>query len=170
MGLRIFWVLLGLLSLAAGALALVNPMVATLTAETLAGFAFLALGVLQIIAAFEDKGWKPRFWVLLAGLLGVLLGVSMLLNPLAGVLSLTLVVAILFLSLGFLRVVMSFYLRRSRLFWPMLLGGAVSAVLGMMILGNFPQSAESILGILLAVELLTNGVVLVVLGLMRRAP
>jgi uncharacterized membrane protein HdeD (DUF308 family) len=52
----------------------------------------------------------------------------------------------------------------------MILAGIVSLVLGGMILANFPQSALVVLGIFLAVELISNGVSLIVLALSRKSP
>ena len=53
--------------------------------------------------------------------------------------------------------------------WALILSGAVSLLLGAMILSNFPQSAALVLGVYLAVELISNGVSLIVLSLARKS-
>lgn len=161
---RVFWIVLGGLSIVAGGLALANPLAATLTAERLAGWSFLFIGLLQVIAVFQQKSWRGRIWAILAGLAFAILGFMLLTRPLAGILSLTLIVAILFLVTGAVKVAMAFALDRGNGFWLILLSGALSVVLALMILANFPASAATILGILLAIELISNGVSMIAIS------
>ncbi|RNF35088.1 HdeD family acid-resistance protein [Paracoccus methylarcula] len=161
---RIFWIVLGGLSIVAGVLALANPLAATLTAERLAGWSFLFIGVLEIFAVFQQKSWRGRIWAILAGLAFAILGVMLLARPLAGILSLTLIVAILFLVAGAVKLAMAFSLERGNGFWLILLSGALSIVLALMIFANFPASAATILGVLLAIELISNGVSMIALS------
>ncbi len=101
--LRTSWVwmaLFGVISLVGGFLALVNPLAATLAATVLAGWVFTLLGVLQVIQAFRIPGWPGFIWSLLFGILALAVGLSLVSNPLAGMVSLTLLVAVLFLVIG----------------------------------------------------------------------
>ncbi len=161
---RIFWAILGGLSIIAGGLALANPLAATLTAERLAGWSFLFIGILEMIAVFRQQSWRGRIWALLAGLALAILGIMLLTRPLAGILSLTFIVAILFLTVGALKIAMAFALGRSNAFWMILLSGTLSVILAVMIFVNFPASAATILGVLLAVELISNGISLIALS------
>lgn len=161
---RILWILLGGISIIAGGLALANPLAATLTAERLAGWSFLFIGILQIVAVFRQETWRGRTWAMLAGLAFAVLGFMLLTRPLAGVLSLTLVVAVLFLAAGAFKIAMAFAIERGNAFWMVILSGALSVVLGVMILVNFSASAATLLGVLLAVELISNGVSLIALS------
>ena len=52
--------------------------------------------------------------------------------------------------------------------WTILLSAVASLILGAMVLTNFPQSAEILLGILLAVELISNGIWLMAIGWVER--
>jgi uncharacterized membrane protein HdeD (DUF308 family) len=79
--------------------------------------------------------------------------------------SLTLLVAVLFLVIGVVKILYSFSLRPISGWGWVLASGIVSLALGVMILSNFPYSAVSVLGILLAVELLSNGVLFLLLAL-----
>lgn len=161
---RVFWIILGGLSIVAGVLALVNPLAATLTAEQLSGWGFLIIGVFEIIAVFQQKDWRGRIWAMLAGLAFIILGVMLLARPLAGILSLTLIVAILFLVAGAVKLAMAFSLERGKGFWLILLSGALSIILAVMIFANFPASAATILGVLLAIELISSGVSMIALS------
>ena len=165
---RIFWAILGGLSIIAGGLALANPLAATLTVERLAGWSFLFIGILEMIAVFRQSNWRGRIWAMLAGLALAILGIMLLTRPLAGILSLTLIVAILFMAVGAVKIAMAFALGRGNAFWMVLLSGALSVILAAMIFANFPASAATILGVLLAVELISNGVSLIALSIAAR--
>ncbi|MEQ1955547.1 HdeD family acid-resistance protein [Mesorhizobium sp. CN2-181] len=166
--LRSSWIwlaLLGIISLIGGILALANPFAATMAAVFLAGWTFLLFGVLQIVHAFSTKGWTGFLWSLLLGIITAAVGVSLLTNPTAGAISLTMLVAILFLVLGVVKLMYAFSLRPVSGWIFAALSGVISIVLGLMILSNFPYSAAAVLGILLAIELLSNGVFLLVVAL-----
>ncbi|WBU56412.1 HdeD family acid-resistance protein [Paracoccus sediminicola] len=166
---RIMWIIIGLLSILAGVLALANPFAATLTAELLAGWSFLFIGLLQIIAAFQIRGTGGKLWVVLLGAACIFLGIFLLRNPLAGVVSLTILAAISFLAGGIFKIFLAFDFRGTNAFWLVLLSGIVSVALALMIFGNFPASALTILGVLLAVELISTGVSMVALSTTRKA-
>ncbi|MBU3030372.1 HdeD family acid-resistance protein [Paracoccus marinaquae] len=161
---RTLWIVLGVLSVITGIFALANPLAATLTAEQLAGWGFLILGILELFAAFRQPDRGGRIWIILVGIAFVLLGVMLLAKPLAGIISLTLMVAMLFMATGIFKVVMSFSLRGTGAFWLLLISGAISVLLAVMIFGNFPAAAATILGILLAVELISSGISMIALA------
>ncbi|MDQ6437716.1 HdeD family acid-resistance protein [Mesorhizobium sp. LHD-90] len=166
----IWLAILGVISLIGGILALANPFAATLAAVFLAGWTFLLFGVLQIVQAFSVKGWPGFLWSLLLGVITAVVGVSLLTNPTAGAISLTMLVAILFLVLGVVKLMYAFSLRPVSGWGFVALSGVISILLGIMILSDFPWSATAVLGILLAVELLSNGVFLLVVALgLRKA-
>ncbi len=167
MGSRILWIIVGVLSVLAGIFALANPLAATLTAELIAGWGFLLVGVLQIVGAFRDIGWGARIWAILLGLAFIATGVMLLGDPLAGIVSLTVVVGVLFLITGITRIIMSFSLPRGGGFWLVMLSGALSLILAFMVFSNFPESAAVMLGVLLAIELISNGIAMIVLGTAR---
>lgn len=166
---KVLWIIVGILSIAAGVLALANPLVATLTAEQIAGWGFLFVGILGMFAVFQQTSWGGRIWVLLIGLMMLLVGINLLAKPLNGVLVLTLVVASLFLVTGIFRVVLSFSLRGTGAFWLVLLSGVISVALAIMIFTNFPAALVLTLGTLLAVELISNGVSMIALSSVREA-
>ena len=160
------WIaLLAVISLVGGVLALINPFAATLAATLMAGWAFAILGVVQIVQSFQLRGWGGFIWALLFGVLTLVVGISLIFNPLAGMVSLTLLVAVLFLVLGAIKIMYAFSLRPIAGWGWVLASGILSLLLGIMILANFPWSAVSVLGILLGIELLSNGVLFLLLAL-----
>lgn len=165
----IWLALLAVISLVGGVLALFNPFAATLAATMMAGWAFAILGVIQLVQAFQLRGWGGFVWSLLFGVLTLVVGLSLIFNPLSGMVSLTLLVAVLFLIMGVIKIMYGFSLRPVSGWGWVLASGSLSLALGIMILADFPYSATAVLGILLGIELLSNGVLflLVALGLRR---
>lgn len=166
--LRSSWIWLALfavISLVGGVLALLNPFAATLAATMLAGWTFIFLGGLQVIQSFQVQGWSGFLWALLFGLLSLVVGVSLVFNPLAGMVSLTLLVAVLFLATGAVKIFYGFSLRPVSGWGWVLFSGIVSFALGILIFADLPWAAVSVLGILLGVELISNGVLFLFVAL-----
>lgn len=155
----------GIVAIVGGVIALLNPLAATIFATTLAAWFFIIVGILLIVGAISDSGVQHRFWTGVLGVLGILVGLGILGQPILGALALTWAVAILFLVEGIVKVMFAFSSRGTSYFWAVLLSGAISVILAVMILSDFPQSAAVILGILLAIDLISSGVSLVALGL-----
>ncbi|MFZ2842840.1 HdeD family acid-resistance protein [Psychrobacter sp.] len=158
---RTLWLVVGIISILGGIFAFFNPLSATFAAEQLAGFTFLLVGILQFIALFRAHSTTGKVLAAIGGVLGVLLGIELLQNPLQGILTLTMVVAILFMATGIVRVVVAFGLRKTVAFIPLLISGLISIALAVMIFSGYPQSATYMLGVLLAVELISNGISLI---------
>ena len=158
---RTLWLVVGIISILGGIFAFFNPLSATFAAEQLAGFTFLLVGILQFIALFRAHSTTGKVLAAIGGILGVLIGIELLQNPLQGILTLTMVVAILFMATGIVRVVVAFGLRKTVAFIPLLISGLISIALAVMIFSGYPQSATYMLGVLLAVELISNGISLI---------
>lgn len=162
------WLLLGILSIVLGLFALNHAVITSLAVTTFVGALVLIAGIVQTIAGFGDEGIWNKFLSIGLGLLVALLGVSFLANPFAGTLSLGLVVTIFIGAAGLLRLIFAFQMRGTGFFWMMLLSGVLSLGLAGYIIAN-PALTIAILGILLGVELLFNGIGLVVAAFFLRS-
>ncbi|VDC23189.1 HdeD family acid-resistance protein [Pseudogemmobacter humi] len=161
--------LAGGLAILGGLAALIFPLFASLAVTGLVGGVFLVSGALGLFAAFSDRNLPDRGWLGLFSLLQLVLGIWILANPLAGMISLTVMAGALFLATGLLRVVWAFRIGnlagRGQGFWLFLLSGVISAALGLWVL-IFPlQASPFLLGTLIAIELLSAGAALIALGL-----
>ncbi|WP_299353874.1 DUF308 domain-containing protein [uncultured Shimia sp.] len=169
MGNWMILMILGVLGVVAGLMALLNPFGASLTATVIAGWSFLILGALQIYASMRSEGWSSKAWSILMGVVAVILGVSLLANPLEGMIALTIVVGAMFLASGLFKLIVGWSIQQSELKWAVVISGLVSAVLGFMVLSNMPGAAVVTLGVLLGIELLSSGVSMIALALARKA-
>jgi len=165
------WLILlvaGLVAVAGGIFALLNPIAATFAATTIVAWVFIIAGGLQIVAAFGDLGTGARIWTAVLGAVAIVIGVWILNNPIQGTLALTWIIGLLFLLEGVVKIVLAFSARGTGFFWVLLLTGAVSVLLAGIILSRFPESALTIPGILLAIDLISTGTTVALLALHLR--
>lgn len=96
----ILWIIAGVASIFGGILALANPLAASLTAELLAGWSFIFVGVIALVSAFSDQGWGARILTLILGALILVIGINLISHPLCGLLSLTYVAGIFMMQIN----------------------------------------------------------------------
>lgn len=84
---------------------------------------------LQFIALFRAYTTTGKVLAAIGGVLGIFIGIELLQNPLQGILTLTMVIAILFMATGIVRVMVAFGLRRTVAFVPILISGLISIAL-----------------------------------------
>ena len=155
-----WYVLAGVVMAVGGIFALVNPTVASLSVEIITGVSFIAAGVIHVIQGFRGG----TIWAALLGVLALLLGYSLLSNPLAGLLSLTMVAATLILLSGAAKVYYAWRMRPATGWLWLMIAGVVSILLAIALFSNLFGAAMVTLGILLAIELLSSGILLIILG------
>jgi uncharacterized membrane protein HdeD (DUF308 family) len=157
---------LGVVMLIGGVLAFLNPFAASLAAEAVAGAAFLVAGGVQLwLAVTGRSNTTGDRW--LSGALGlalVLFAVSLVLNPLAGLVTLTALVAVFFTVLGALRIGLAWHLRPADGWGWIMVSGVLSLVLAALIVLGLPGAALGILGLFLGIDLTMAGVASLVLA------
>lgn len=164
------WLIVGVLSVVAGIVALANPFAATVTAELLAGYMFAAIGILTLLSAFQDQGWGARIWALLLGGVITVFGFNLIASPLEGVVTLTYIVAVLMMVIGIFRIAMALTPMAAGARGILILSGLISIALSAMIFSNWPYSSAVVLGLFLAIELVSNGIAMIFVALDRREP
>jgi uncharacterized membrane protein HdeD (DUF308 family) len=162
------WLILGILSIVFGFFVLANPLAASVAVTIVAGVMFALSGGFQIFAGLGEDGIMAKILGIGLGVLMLLLGFSLMFRPLEGIISLVMLVTILFAASGIMRLITSFQMRQTPFFWPMLLSGALSILLAGYIVANFFEVAPDLLGILLGIELLFNGMGLLMLAFFLR--
>ncbi len=163
-------IVFGVAMLCAGLCAIAFPLMSTLAVEAFIGVALLVGGTFTAIQAFAEKAWKGFFWLLAIGVLNVIAGLVLLLDPFGGVLALTLVLGMVFLAEGVLRIVIAIRSRHERPMALMIASGAMALLLGGLILtGIVNGSSLVLLGVLAGLNLIFAGVSLTSLGLSQRS-
>jgi uncharacterized membrane protein HdeD (DUF308 family) len=109
---------------------------------------------------------RGGFWIgMLGGVLALVAGVVFLRRPGATLLALSLAIGAVMLVSGITRLVAAVQHREARL--ALVLSGVLSIVLGLLILNRWPTSALWLVGTLLGIQLIVDGVVLILVGRLR---
>lgn len=152
-----WFIALGVLLVILGTAAIVFPFFATFAATLMLGWILLFAGIGQSIHAFRMHRWGGFTLALLSGLLAIAVGVSLLFFPLAGILSLTLLIGAFFFANGIIRIVQSLQLRPAPGWGWMLSGGIVSILLSLLVLSQWPSAAIWLIGFLVGIDLIFGG-------------
>lgn len=153
----VWFLCLGLLLIAGGVLAIMLPVISTLAASLVLGVVLACVGLVQIIQSFQVKGWSGFIWHLLIGVIQFVGGVLIYLNPVAGAIAITGVIAIVFLVQGLSQIGLAFRLRPHS-GWGWLLGSGIIALLASAaLLLKFPYTSVYTPGTIAGISLLLAG-------------
>jgi len=155
-------VVLGVLVLIAGLVVLGNVVFATVVSVLFIGWMAIIGGVVALVGAFMRLG-KGGFWpIALGGGLLLVLGLMLVRRPDIGALTLTLLAGALFLAGGITRIVAAVENPGDRAM--LLFSGIVSTLLGLIVFFNIWTATLTLLGILLGIQALTEGITLLLFG------
>lgn len=150
LGLGIVFVILGIIGLG-------MTFALTIASVVLFGILFIVGSAVQFVDAFKVGGWKSTVFHVLIGILYLIAGIFMIVNPFKGAFVLTLVLAVSLVVVGIFRIFIAIQMRESaNWFWP-LLGGIISVALGVLIFAGWPVSGLWVIGLFIAIELLVHG-------------
>jgi uncharacterized membrane protein HdeD (DUF308 family) len=167
------WVLFlveGILLLVLGAAAIIVPVIATLAFTLFIGWLFLISGVVGLITTFWMRNVPGFWWSLLSGVVGIAAGIVLILWPISGTVSLTLVLIAFFVVEGIVTLMYAFEHRAQlsgRWGW-MLASGIVDLILAGIIFAGLPETATWALGLLVGINLLFGGVAMIGMALAAR--
>ncbi len=161
-------ILWGVLLIIFGMLAIGSPYIAAVAVTAVIAWLIVSAGVIHVVVAFHAHAAGTLIWKLLVGLAYVAFGIYLILHPALGVVSLTLLLASLFLIEGVLDIVLFFQMRSVGGSSWVLVDGIVTLVLGLMIYMQWPASSVWAIGTLVGVSMIISGVSRVMLSLAVR--
>ncbi|HEX8051039.1 MAG TPA: HdeD family acid-resistance protein [Solirubrobacterales bacterium] len=170
-GLRKSWrtlMLVGVLAIFVGSIAILVPAVAAVGTAIFIGWVLLVVGGILVAAAFSAHSVGTVAVRLAWALLTVLVGVWLIAEPHNGTLTLTLVLGIYFLFMGLTRIVIAFVSRGRPNAGLLGLSGVTGLLIGILILAEFPSSADWAIGLLVGIDLIFAGWTLTSVALLGR--
>jgi uncharacterized membrane protein HdeD (DUF308 family) len=167
---RLGFFLAGVITLALGIAAIAFPYVSTVAVEVLIGWIFVVSGVVSILQALRAANWRGFLWSLIGALLALGVGAILLLYPLTGVISLTLLMAAFFFAGGITRLVLAWQLRPKDHWGWLLLSGVLAVVLAVLIVLQWPEASVWIIGLFVGIDLVFTGSTLLMLAASARRP
>ena len=157
-------VVLGIALIVLGTILLGSPVIATLATVSTLGVLILLGGVMEVVGAFWCQEWSGFFLALLAGIMGVVLGLMLLVDPIQGGITLTILLASFFFVGGIFKTVAAIAHRFGGWGW-LLLSGVIDVALGVMIWLELPMSGLMIIGVLVGISIIFRGVSWIMVGL-----
>lgn len=160
---------LSVLMIVAGILAIALPMAAGIAINVLVAWLLVFSGCAHLVFAWYTRSAGGLLWELLLGALYIFIGIYLLVHPVAGLLSLTLALAIYLFFEAILEFVLGFKLRPLPGSGWLLFDGIVTLILAVMIWRAWPSSSEWAIGILVGVSMLFSGTSRLMLSLTARS-
>jgi uncharacterized membrane protein HdeD (DUF308 family) len=145
------------LMIAVGVAAILLPWVAGVGISILVGAATILAGLAYALFAFAARGTGTFLWRLLVSAAFTVAGIDLLIHPLMGVVTLTLLIAAIFLFEGLAELASYLTLRVLPRSGLLLLNAIFSFVLAFLIWRNWPSSSAWAIGTLVGVNLITTG-------------
>jgi uncharacterized membrane protein HdeD (DUF308 family) len=141
----------------AGVLAIGLPLFTTTALSIVLAWLLIAAGIGHIFAAFRYKSFAGFIWELLMATAAIIAGAYMRSHPAIASVTLTFVLAIVFLASGISEFALFFRVRSApRSAW-ILVNAVVDLVIGLLVLRNWPANSLWMLGILVGISLVFAG-------------
>jgi len=151
-------ILWGVLLIVFGSVAIASPFLAAVAVSVVVAWLIVLAGIVHIMLAVRAHGAGSMIWKLLVGIAYLCFGAYLIMHPVLGVASLTLVLATLFLIEGVLNVVLYFRMRHVQGSSWMLIDGIITLLLGGMIYEQWPSSSAWAIGTLVGVSMIFSGI------------
>jgi uncharacterized membrane protein HdeD (DUF308 family) len=171
---REHWVLFlieGIVLVILGVLAVVIPPVATLAFTVFLGWLFVISGVFGLVTTFGARYAPGFWWSSLSAVLALAVGVIMVLWPVNGAVSLTLLLTAFFIVDGIASIMYALAHRQQLTGqWGWLLAsGLCDLVVAALIIAGFPGTAAWAIGLLVGINMIFGGTSLIIVALSARS-
>ncbi|WP_407156271.1 HdeD family acid-resistance protein [Bradyrhizobium sp. STM 3557] len=170
---RTYWGLFvaqGVIMMVLGIIAIIWPAVSTLAVDIYVGWLFLLSGITGLVTMFFALTVPAFLWSLLTAALSLFCGVLLLWHPVAGAVSLTLVLIAFFIAEGVFQIAAALSYRDA---FPgswgwMVMSGLADLLLAAIIISGWPGSAVWALGLIVGVNLVTSGLAITMVAVACR--
>jgi uncharacterized membrane protein HdeD (DUF308 family) len=157
----------GIILVILGLIAIAVPAIATLAFTILIGWIFLASGIVGLITTFWARQAPGFWWALVSAIITFAAGLVLLLWPISGTVSLTLLLIAFFVIDGIasIRYAIEHGNQLTGRWEWMLLSGIVDLILAGIIFAGLPGTTAWALGLLVGVDLVIGGAALSAMAL-----
>lgn len=158
----------GIVFLLLGFAAIAFPVFFTFGLEQLFGWLFIIGGIAQIVRTFQMWGAPGKYASLISGIISIVAGVLLLVYPLTGVLTLTVLLTAFFFLEGVFKIAFSISYREYLNWGWLLLSGVLALVMAGIIWSGWPGTALWVLGLLVGINMIFFGASLLSLAFSAR--
>lgn len=163
---RTLLIIEGVLFAILGFLAVALPGLSTLSVELFIGWLLIFGGAIQLYRTIKAGGHAAGFVVsLLTSILYLVFGILLILFPVAGIYSLTVLLTLFFIAEGIAKIVLGIQLRPFRRWGWFILNGILALIMAFIIWAGWPGTALWVLGLLVGINMIFFGIALIFLAL-----
>lgn len=156
---------IGVLLIVLGILAIAIPSVSTIVVETWIAIILASAGTAKLFYAFRTRNSGGFAWQLALSILYIATGIMLFVNPLTGVLTLTLLLGSFLLTEGVFELILAFRLRPQPNWTWALTNGIITLVLGGIVWFQWPFDAPWLIGTYVGASVILTGISRVMLSL-----
>jgi uncharacterized membrane protein HdeD (DUF308 family) len=154
----------GILLVAAGVLAIIYPVISSVSVVFLLGWLLIVSGILQGLSLVGARH-VPHFWLqLISVILAVLIGLLFLRDPGQGLLPIALLLIVFFMVEGISKVVFALTIRPMPSWGWVLSSGLLGIILSLFLWVGLPVAAVWLISLLLGIELISVGAAIALLA------
>ena len=161
---RTWFLIFGIVLIILGSIAIGSAELMTMVSVLLFGWLLIFAGLFEIIHGFARRAWGGFFINLMGGLLYGVTGLLMVSHPGIAAITLTLMIALLFIVAGTFRIFVAFSTPIQHRGW-LILNGAISLILGFCIMDSWPVSGLWVIGLFIGIDMIFDGWTEVMLAL-----
>jgi len=165
-----WFLVVGIALVILGIVAIGSAVAMTIVSVLFLGGLLIIGGIFEVIHGFSHRPWSGFFINLLGGVLYAVAGLVMVSNPALAAVTLTLVIAVMLIVAGLFRLFIAFSTPLHHRGW-LVLNGAISILLGVMIWRSWPVSGLWVIGMFIGIDMIVDGWTEIMLALtVRRLP
>lgn len=164
----VYLVILGAILIVAGAAAILVPAVSEIPASKILGSVLVVSGLVQIFQSSKMLNWTGFVWHMLLGSLATVGGALIYMNPFAGVVALTVTIAVIFGVHGLTQIAFAVRVRDQTGWHWFLVSGCIALVVAVLLLLKLPYSHSFTPATIAGVSLLFAGCAYVAMALASR--
>jgi uncharacterized membrane protein HdeD (DUF308 family) len=153
----VWFIAIGVIFIVGGVFAIAMPLVSSIAVALVVGWSLIFVGVLEVIQSWGVRTWGGFIWQLLIGLIVLVGGIAMIVDPIVAAITLTLLLGAIFIAKGVVQLILGFRFRPNANWGWIVAAGVVAIVLGLMILAQWPWSSVYVLGTLAGISLIFSG-------------
>lgn len=161
-------IFLSILLILAGFFALLIPFFSGVGVTIFIGWLLIISGITHFVFAWKTHTTGSRIWELLVGVAYFLAGIYLILHPLAGLASLTLLLAFYLFFEAIFEIILFFQVRPRHGSGWILFDALITLILAIMIWRTWPSSSVWVIGTLVGISMLFSGFSRLMLSLTAR--
>jgi uncharacterized membrane protein HdeD (DUF308 family) len=156
----------GILFIIAGAIAIIYPVVGSISITFVIATLFIVAGIVKSYLAF--KAHRNSAGAFFKAFVLLLTGVLLFVYPVAGTATLAILLAVYFFIDGFSTLYMAFEFKPLKGWWLQLLNGVLSLLLGVLMIIDWPFSSLITVGIIVGISFIFDGVFMTYTGFLAK--